>query len=182
VARRARIIWTWLFLSVFGLFLLQGTIVHWILPAAWQSPQVYVSPNFTLMIVIFMGLFLHRHYALFYGLFFGLMQDFIYYGHMIGPQSFAIGLVGYVAGLVPRRQSSLILYTLILLGLGELMFEHINYGLNRLFSVTSTTYQYALVHFMLPSMLFNMLFGLAVYIPIRKLFERIVASQPVGED
>jgi len=157
-------------LILLGLLILQGTIVHWLIPSSWQS-QVYVAPHFTLVFVLFIGLFRHRHSALVYGLIFGLLQDFNYYSSILGIYSFGMGLSGYLAGLTQRRQPNLVFYNLLITGLGLLTFEFINYGINRLFKLIDVNWEFALTHYMLPSVLFNLLFALLFYVPMRKLLE-----------
>ncbi|NOV04075.1 rod shape-determining protein MreD [Paenibacillus planticolens] len=159
-----------LWLILLGLFILQGSIVVWLLPASWQG-SVHVTPHFTLVFILFIGLFHHRHSALIYGLIFGLLHDFNYYGAMLGVYSFGMGLTGYLAGLAQRRQPNLIFYNLLITGVGLLLFEFINYGINRLFKLIDIDLNFALTHYMLPSVLFNLLFALVCYVPIRKLLE-----------
>ncbi|MDR6884952.1 rod shape-determining protein MreD [Bacillus sp. 3255] len=166
-----------LWLILLGLFVLQGTIMVWLIPSSWQA-SVHVTPHFTLVFIMFIGLFHHRHSALIYGLIFGLLNDFNYYGAMLGVYSFGMGLTGYLAGLAQRRQPNLIFYNLLITGVGLLVFELINYGINRLFKLIDIDLQFALTHYMLPSVLFNLLFALICYVPIRKLLEgkRIVPA------
>ncbi|MDD9269862.1 rod shape-determining protein MreD [Paenibacillus sp. GCM10023248] len=159
-----------LWLILLGLFVLQGTIMVWLIPSSWQA-SVHVTPHFTLVFIMFIGLFHHRHSALIYGLIFGLLNDFNYYGAMLGVYSFGMGLTGYLAGLAQRRQPNLIFYNLLITGVGLLVFELINYGINRLFKLIDIDLQFALTHYMLPSVLFNLLFALICYVPIRKLLE-----------
>jgi rod shape-determining protein MreD len=163
-----------LWVIVLFIFILEGAIVNWIIPGAWQTLDlVFVAPHFTLVFVLFIGLFIHRHTALIYGLIFGLLHDFVYYGHMLGVYSFAMGLCGYAAGLLQRKQPNLVFYNLLIVGVGQLIFECINYGLNRLFKTMNIDVQFAFFHYMLPSVLLNLLFALLVYIPVRKLMDKI---------
>ncbi|MBA2939300.1 MULTISPECIES: rod shape-determining protein MreD [Paenibacillus] len=166
-----------LWLILLGLFILQGSIVVWLIPSAWQS-SVHVTPHFTLVFILFIGLFHHRHSALIYGLLFGLLHDFNYYGAMLGVYSFGMGLTGYLAGLAQRRQPNLIFYNLLIIGVGLLLFEFIDFGINHLFKLIDIELKFALTHYMLPSVLFNLLFALICYVPIRKLLEgkRIVPA------
>lgn len=168
----------WIILLV--LFIIQGSVVTWLIPSSWQN-QVYVAPHFTLVFVLFIGLFHNRHTALIYGLIFGLLQDFNYYSSMLGTYSFGMGLSGYLTGLVQRRQPNLIFYNLLITGMGLLLFELINYGINRVFKLISIDFQLALTHYMLPSVLFNLLFALLCYVPVRKLMESIVIV-PSGDE
>ncbi|GKS10405.1 rod shape-determining protein MreD [Paenibacillus chitinolyticus] len=161
-----------LWLILFSLLILEGSLIHWLIPDSWQQ-SVRISSNFMLIIILYIGLYLNRHSALLYGLGFGLLHDFVYFGHILGVYSFGFGLVGYIAGLLPRRQTNLIFTTLMTMGVGVLIFEIIKFGINRLFNIVTVNFQFAFTHIMLPSVLFNMLFALAVYIPMRKLMEAL---------
>lgn len=163
------------------LFVMEGTVLKWIIPAVWQG-NVAVSTHFTLITVLFVGLFVNRHQALAYGLSFGMLHDVVYYGPtMIGTYSFAMGMVGYLSGLVSLRNRSGMLYCMFVITLGNFMFEAIIYGLYRLFQITRDTPQWMFFHIMLPSVLINLLFALLVYVPLRKWMEDL-ASQTVKED
>ncbi|WP_438444324.1 rod shape-determining protein MreD [Gorillibacterium sp. sgz5001074] len=163
------------------LFVLEGTVLKWIIPSVWQG-NVAVSTHFTLIVVLFFGLFVNRHQALAYGLGFGMLHDVVYYGPtMIGTYSFAMGVVGYLSGLISLRTRSGMLYSMFVITLGNFMFEAIIYGLYRLFQITRDTPQWMFFHIMLPSVLINLLFALLVYVPLRKWLE-LMASQTVKED
>lgn len=163
------------------LFLLQGTLLIWLLPSSWQV-GVHVSPNFVFVIILYIALHLGRHQALVYGLLFGMLQDFIFYGHMLGVHSFAMGLTGYLTGLLQARRPHFILNTMLLVGIGYMVFETIMYGAYRVFNVTKIDYLGALTHSILPSALFNMLFALAVYMPMRKLLEDLASFKKDRDD
>jgi rod shape-determining protein MreD len=171
--------WLWLILT--GLFILEGTLLQWIIPGVWQS-KVYVAPHFILVIVLYIGLYVNRHSALMYGLIFGLLQDIMYYSPMLGPISFAMGLTGYLAGLTHRRIYSNIVVSMIVIAFGNLFFDFIIYGLYRLFQITHLNLQWVFFHQILPSMLINLLFALLVYVPVRKLFESIQSAQSVSDE
>jgi rod shape-determining protein MreD len=164
------------------IFLLQGTVMHWIIPSVWQT-KVFIAPHFTLTVVLYIGLYVGRHMALAYGIAFGLLQDFIFYGHMLGVYSFGMGLTGYLVGLMERRIPGNLFYNLLLIGFGQFLFDAINYGLNRLFNITHEDFRTVLSYHMLPNVLFNLLFALIIYVPVRKLLERVAyGSKPQDED
>jgi len=162
----------YLWLICLLLFVLQSTIMYWLLPPSWQS-VVHISPNFVFVVILFIALYKGRHHALAYGLVFGLLQDFIFYGHMIGPNSFAMGLTGYLVGLLQDRRQHFVLSTVTLVGLAYMAFESMLYGSYRLFDVTHVDFVYAVTRYMLPSALFNMLAALIFYIPMRKLLDHL---------
>ncbi|MCS7458724.1 rod shape-determining protein MreD [Paenibacillus doosanensis] len=171
--------WLWIILG--ALFILEGTLLQWLIPGVWQS-RVYVAPHFILVIVLYIGLYVNRHTALWYGLIFGLLQDIMYYSPMLGPISFALGLTGYLAGLTHRRLYSNIVVSMLVIVLGNLAYELIVYGLYRLFQTTHLDLQWAFLHQMLPSALINLLFALIVYVPVRKLFEGMHSGSSASEE
>jgi rod shape-determining protein MreD len=172
----------WLLFSLLaGLFLLEGTVLKWVIPTVWQG-NVAVSTHFSLVVILFVGLFYNRHLSLFYGLGIGLLHDIVYYGPtMIGTYSFSMGVVGYLAGLASTRSRPNILYSMFVVTMSNFLFEAIIYGLYRLFQVTRDTPQWMFFHIMLPSVLINLLFALLVYVPLRKWLEEM-ASQTVKEE
>lgn len=163
---------------LFLLFLLEGTWMFWIFPESWQT-QVLIAPHFVLIIILYAGLFVHRHTGMIYGLSFGLLHDFIYTSPMLGPLSFSMGLTGYLAGLMNGRVYSSIVITMFVMAAGSLTNDFIVYGLYWIFRVTQVDLEWLFIHQILPSMLFNLLFALAVYVPLRKRLEEM---QPVLPD
>jgi rod shape-determining protein MreD len=166
---------SWIYVCLAVTFLLEGTLLQWLVPGAWQS-KIYVAPHFMLVFVLYIGLYMNRHTALIYGLVIGLFQDFIYYSPMLGPISFSMGLTGYLAGLMHGRVYSSIVVSMMVIAMGNLAYESIIYALYRLFRVTHVELQWVFLHQMLPSMLINLLFALAVYVPLRKYFESLPAT------
>jgi rod shape-determining protein MreD len=170
-----------LWLSMLGLFVLEGSIMHWLVPAVWQA-KVHVAPHFILIVVLYIGLYKNRHTALVYGLVFGLLQDIVYSSPMLGPLSFSMGLAGYLAGLTHRRTHASIVFSMIVIAAGHLMYDFLVYGLYRLFRVTHLDLHWVFFHQMLPTVLINLLFALAIYVPIRKYFESFAAAKESEPD
>jgi rod shape-determining protein MreD len=166
---------TWITLILIGLFLLEGTVMPWLLPASWQS-EALVAPRFVFVVILYVALYSSRPLALAYGLIFGLLHDFVYYGPMIGTYSFSMGLSAYLVGLAFHRGQIRLLSSLCYICIGNFLLECVLFGLYRLFELNSLTFRWALVHQILPGMLINLLFALAVYLPIRKLLEKMDAE------
>lgn len=170
-----------IFLILFGLFLLEGTVVQWIIPPVWKS-SVLVVPHLVLVAVLFTSLFKSRYQGLAYGLGFGMLQDFIYYGHALGVYSFSMGIVGYVFGLVFRSSARGIVISLMAAVLGSFAYDSLVYGIYRLFlGVITIDYQWTFLHEILPSMLFNALIALLLYMPMRKWLEAAEADREPEE-
>lgn len=170
-----------LFAVILGVFILEGTLLKWITPAVWQG-NVAVSTNFTMVIVIFIGLYLNRYYALLYGLGFGLLHDIVYYGPtMIGTYAFAMGLIGYFSGILTTRPRVNIFYSMFMITTSNFLFQALIYTLYRLFQITRDNPEWVFFHVMLPSVLINLLFALLVYVPLRKWLENM-ANNVIKED
>jgi len=160
-----------IFVILFVLFLLEGTVVQWLIPPVWKS-SVLVVPHLVLVGVLYTSLFKSRYQGLAYGLGFGMLQDFIYYGHALGVYSFSIGLVAYVMGLAFRSSTRGIVVSLLAVTIGSFAYDSLVYGIYRLFlGVIQIGYRWTFLHEILPSMLFNALIALLLYMPIRKWLE-----------
>ncbi|WP_135555061.1 rod shape-determining protein MreD [Paenibacillus cymbidii] len=169
-----------LIVSIFVVFLLEGTLVKWLIPQVWQG-SVAVASHFVLVLVMFVSMYTNRHLALLYGFGFGLLHDVVYYGPMLGTYAFSTSLVGYLIGLVTIRKASGIIRCLFLVAAGLIAFEAIIFGLYRIFRITRVGFEWALVHQMMPSILFNLLFAVAIYVPVRKWLESMMPP-PRQED
>lgn len=163
---------TWITLILFALFLFEGAAMPWLLPGVWQS-EVRVSPHFVFVVILYVALYANRHLALAYGLGFGLLQDVIFYGPMIGTYTFSMGLTAYLVGLAFHRPQIRIISSLFFIAVGNFLFECIHFGLYRLFNVITVSFRWTLLHEMLPSLLINLLFALIIYVPVRKLLEKM---------
>ena len=85
------------------------------------KPHIYLLlPHFTLVLIIFIGLFVHRHTALIYGLYIGLLHDFILLRKRCSVFThLQWGLSVTWPGLSQRRQPNLVFYNLLIIGLGS---------------------------------------------------------------
>ncbi len=157
-----------LVLLLFLLFILQGTILPWLMPDSWQ---MRIIPNLVFIVLLFVTVYHHRHTALVLGLAFGMLHDVVFYGRILGAHSFAMGLSAYLIGLVfqiPRAPLPLMM-TVVLLG--SLLEDSILFAIYSVFNLTQVPYNWALLDHMLPTMLFHFAMGLVLYIPVRRQLE-----------
>lgn len=159
------------FLLVFVLFLLEGTLFPWIFPDIRRS-VIALTPHFTLVAVLFVGIFRNRHQALLFGLIFGFMHDIVYASPMLGAHAFCMGMIGYGVGAVAGRIKITLIKTALLLLVALASYDWAVYVLYRFFQVTFMPASDMFAMHWLPSLLFNLLFIVIVYIPARKLLER----------
>lgn len=159
---------------VFFLFLIEGGMMPWLLPNL-QSAQI--SPHLALTIIILYGLYVHRHAALALGLVFGFLHDLLYYSYMLGMFTFAMGLTGYTAGLIPKKSNPGYVSAMLLTSGCLLFFESIIETLYMLFRIAREPVAWTLLHKVLPSVAFNSLFALIIYVPFRFIIDKIILQQ-----
>ncbi|WP_410514322.1 rod shape-determining protein MreD [Paenibacillus sp. BR2-3] len=154
-----------LILLLFLVFILEGTVLPWIIPDAWQ---MRIIPDLVFISILFVAIYHHRHTALLLGLSFGMLHDIVFYGRILGAHSFAMGLSAYLIGLLfqtPRAPLPLMM-TVVLLG--SLLQNSILFGIYSVFKLNQQPYNWALLDYMLPTMLFHFAIALILYIPLRR--------------
>jgi rod shape-determining protein MreD len=166
---------------LYVLFLFEGTVMSLITPSSWQS-RIDVTSHFTFIVILFIAIYVSRHWALAYGLAFGMLHDIVYYGPMLGTYTFGFGLVGYLIGLLSLYSKANLLRSMLLVILGNFLLECMLYGIYRIFQITHISTQFALTYHILPSLLVNLLFAILIYVPIRKLLENVGAAREREEE
>jgi rod shape-determining protein MreD len=160
---------------LYVLFLIEGTVMPLIIPSAWES-RIDLAPHFTFIVILFIAIYVSRHWALAYGLAFGMLHDIVYYGPMLGTYTFGFGLVSYLIGLMSLRSKANLMKSMLLILIGNFLLELIFFGIYRVFQITHLSIGFALTYHMLPSILINLLFAILIYVPLRKLLDHIDAS------
>lgn len=156
-------------------FLFEGTLFQWLIPSELKL-MTGLSPHVMLVIVLYISLFLRRRLGTVLGLLFGLLHDFIYYGFMIGPFAFGIGVTSYIAGVMTARAKLTLFSTMMVMSFSFILFEHFLYGIYYLFQVIDFSYEWTLMHVMIPNVVFHLLFSLMLYIPLRWLIDKMKAK------
>lgn len=159
-----------LLLLLFILFIMEGSIVPFFVPADWQTR---IFPHLAYVVILFIAVYDHRHSALVVGIVFGLLHDIVYYGSLIGPYSFAMGLTSYLLGRsVWSKRASLPLMMLIIV-VGSLLLDSIIFGTYRLFELHHMSYDWALTNHIIPNTIVQFIFALIIYVPIRRQLEKL---------
>lgn len=74
------------------------------------------------------------------------------------------------------------LYSLVMIAYGNIIYEMLIYGLHRyLLKVISVDLGWTFIYKMLPSLIINLLFAVIIYIPVRKLLEQIAIERKTEE-
>ncbi|MFD1955372.1 rod shape-determining protein MreD [Paenibacillus thailandensis] len=161
------------------LFIVEGTVMPWIIPAGYTSRIV---PHFVFVVVIFCSLYSNRHRALLLGAGFGLLQDVVYFGHMIGPGAFVTGLLGYYTGVLLENKRCTLLAALSVIGINYIVYDSVMYGIYYAFRISTETYAWALLDHILPSLFLQLAFALLVYVPLRRFLEADAKKNPDKEE
>lgn len=172
----------WIIVIFLLLFMLEGTVVQWILPESWTG-RISASPQLVFLMVISVAIYRSRIEACIYGVIFGFFQDWIFYGHMLGVHSFTMGLVGYAAGLTYRVRSNPGLFSVMFIFFASSMaFEAMNYELYHFFQVVSFSLSWDTKYIILPSTLCNIFIAVCTYIPARRSLERQYVPSEMDDD
>jgi rod shape-determining protein MreD len=166
---------------LYVLFLFEGTVMPLMIPTAWQS-RIDVTSHFTFIVILFIAIYVSRHWALAYGLVFGMLHDIVYYGPMLGTYAFGFGLISYLIGLLSLHSKGNMLTSMLLILSGNFLLELIVYGIYHVFKITQISIHFSMTYIILPSMLVNLLFAIIIYVPIRKLLENVGAAREREEE
>lgn len=147
------------------LIILENSVVPWLVPPAWSERLL---PHLSFIMTMFVAGFSGRHRAFLFGLGFGLLLDMQYYGYLIGPYGFGMGLLGYLAGLIMERRTFTLGSFMWILMVAGLLLETIVYLIYRLFSLTILPYGFAMYWQAAPTVLLEMLIALILYFPTRR--------------
>ncbi|RKP54243.1 rod shape-determining protein MreD [Cohnella endophytica] len=163
----------WVILCAIILLVLENSIVPWLVPPQWSERLL---PHLCFILTLFVAGFGGRHVAFMFGLGFGLLQDSLAYGHLIGPYGFGMGLIGYLAGLLAERKSFTIGFFSWVALVSGLMLDSIVYFIYKLFRLTDLQYAQVFYWQIAPTALLQLLIALLFYVPIRRYLVKLSLS------
>ncbi|MCC3376908.1 rod shape-determining protein MreD [Cohnella sp. REN36] len=157
------------------LLLLQTAVIPWAIPSAWSDRLL---PHLPFVMTMFVAAFAGRHRAFLFGLGFGLLEDTLSYGHMIGAYAFGMALLGYLVGLLAEQRTTRTLaFTLLMIGLGSGLLDLLVYFVYKLFLLTHLSVAYVVYWQVVPTLLLQTFAGLALYLPVRRWFIKTAAPK-----
>lgn len=163
---------------MFVLFLIEGTVAQVFAPEAWGLSWIVV-PRFVLVGVIFVGLYVGRRQALYFGLFFGLLYDVVY-TEVIGVNAFAIATLGYLSGLSSRyfHQNWLLVLVNVLLVvfINEWLVYQLYHLFNRAFMDTGGLFGKEII----PTVFMNAVFAMLIFRPMSRLVKKSKVNQEIA--
>jgi len=166
-------------LLMLAVFVLEGALLPWLIPNSFSDR---IIPHFIFVLVIFSALYGTRYQALLLGMSFGLLQDVIYYGHVIGPHFFFMGLIGYLVGMVFERKKVTLMLAISIVGFACIAYDSALYFVYSVFRITNGSYAWALIQYILPSLFLQLAFTLCIYVPVRKMFESRIRVSDSSEE
>lgn len=155
-------------------FFLEGTVFYWMIP---DSMVGTIVPRFMLLFVVFSALYRDRRTATLLGFGFGLLHDLVYYEKLIGIQAFTMAGIGYLLGQVLERKRSDLLIAIIAVAVASILFDFSNFLLYRIFRLNDLPLAYAIGKYFFPNIVFQSVFAIISYVPLRKWFESSVTRR-----
>ncbi|WP_172195139.1 rod shape-determining protein MreD [Saccharibacillus qingshengii] len=157
-------------LLLFVLFLIEGSVLPWFMPQSWIP---HLMPNLVFVCILFVTVYRHRYAAMALGVVFGMLHDVVYYGAMLGPYAFTMGFTAYLLGLVFSLPKAPLPVMLSVVMLGSFILDSMLFGIYTVFDFNEQTYDWALIQYIIPDLLFRLVFALIVYVPIRRQFDKM---------
>ncbi|SDT29934.1 rod shape-determining protein MreD [Paenibacillaceae bacterium GAS479] len=162
-------------LLIYLVFVLQTSLFPWLVPAAFSERLI---PHFTFVIIMYAALYHSRHSALLLGVGFGMLQDVVFRGHLLGLHAYTMGLIAYFAGLMLGGRRLTMLSALAITTIASLLYDLAIYYVYEVFRFTSDPLALVLQKQIFPSLFLQFVFALAVYIPMRRWFEGMTKARP----
>jgi rod shape-determining protein MreD len=161
------------------LFVIEGSLMPWIIPEGFGDR---IIPHFIFVFVLFSALYGNRHQALLLGAGFGLLQDVVYFGQLLGLNFFAMGLLGYFTGVLLERKRATVMMAITVIGFACILYDSSLFFIYKVFRITGASYAWALLNHILPSLFLQLAFALACYVPVRRMFESRKDAGESGEE
>lgn len=165
-----------LFLILFLLFLLEGTIMPRLLAASsWWSPAQPV-PNFLLVALLMISFFAGGSLAVGYAILFGFMTDLIYTS-TLGVYAFCMGLAVYLIFSLSRWLTMNAAMTFLLIVAGVCLLQAEVYIIYLAIGQTAQPLQLFLQWRMPATAVLNAVFAMIIYYPFHRFLVNMNADR-----
>lgn len=151
-------------LILFSLLVLEGVALE-LLPIPLAKSELVIVPHWVFGFLLFLAIFYDRentYFSILYGLLFGLLIDIVYTG-VLGVYMFTYAVVIYVVHGLTKLFHTNIFVALLLGTIGFILAE---VSINTIFSVVGISEMFwkdYLLYRMIPTIIANILFLLALY-------------------
>ncbi|MDM5315707.1 rod shape-determining protein MreD [Fictibacillus sp. b24] len=156
---------------IFLAFISESSLVQAFLPHE-NSMDWQLIPRFSMVMILFVAIYLNTTYGLLYGLAFGLLTDLLY-TDIIGVYLFSMAATAYITSVFSRYLFGNLIVTLLLSIVGVSILEFFVYGLNSLIGISNQMIDVFLYKRLLPTLILNGLFAILIYYPFVKQLNQI---------
>ncbi len=155
-----------LFLILFLLFILQGTIFTVFSPQ-WFGVDLAIVPHFVMVTILFIALYINKSYALRYGIIFGFLIDLIY-TNVLGVYAFCIAVTVYFLSYLSKlfHLNIFVVFLLTIFGTGLLELEI--YSIYSLIGLANEPIMHFLKNRLWMTALLNGIFAVIFFFPLRR--------------
>jgi rod shape-determining protein MreD len=129
-------------------------------------------PRFSMVMILFIAMYLNTTYGLLYGLAFGLLTDLLY-TDIIGVYLFSMAATAYITSVFSRYLFGNLIVTLLLSVVGVAILEFFVYGLNSLIGISNQMIDLFLYKRLLPTLILNGFFAILIYYPYVKQLNQV---------
>lgn len=154
-------------LILFSVFIIEGTVFRYISPDYFGSNSS-IFARFVLVLIMLISIFIDRKYALFLGIFFGLLYDIVY-GNVIGLYMVSMGGIGYFSGWFIQFLHPTFFVYLLIEFLGLLVFEVFIFSMLALYKLIDFSIDWAIINIIFPTIIFNLVFAMLIFFPANYL-------------
>ncbi|MBY6035316.1 rod shape-determining protein MreD [Fictibacillus nanhaiensis] len=152
-------------------FISESSLVQAFLPHQ-NSMEWQIIPHFSMVMILFVAMYLNTTYGLIYGLGFGLLTDLLY-TDIIGVYLFSMAATAYVTSIFSRYLFGNLIVTLLLSIVGVTILEFFVYGLNSLIGISNQMIDLFLYKRLVPTLIINGLFAILIYYPFVKQLNQL---------
>jgi rod shape-determining protein MreD len=124
-------------------------------------------PRFSMVMILFISIYINSTYGIIYGLAFGLLTDLLY-TDVIGVYLFSMAAAAYITSVFSRYLFGNLFVVLLLSIIGVTVLEFFVYGLNSLIGISNQTVDLFLYNRLLPTLILNGFFAILIYYPYVK--------------
>lgn len=161
-----------LFLILFLLFLIEGTIMPRLIP--YQTGDHFeIVPAFVMVAVLLTAFFTNIRWGMRYAILFGLLNDIVNTS-VIGVYAFSMGLAVYITYLLSRWVNLNMMMTLALSIFGVLLCQTEVYLIYMMIGVTAQPADTFLIWHLPPTLVLNAAFTVIIYYPFRRFLSGMV--------
>ncbi|KAB2338711.1 rod shape-determining protein MreD [Cytobacillus depressus] len=137
-----------------------------------------IAPRFLIVALLFLTVYGPRRYGILYSFVFGLLFDVVY-TEIIGIYLFMFPLVAYIIlKLMKILQTNIVIVSIMVI-IGIMLLELGVYEMYFLIHKTNMDFSTFLSLRLLPTTIFNMIFVILAAYPLKKYYDKLVASLDV---